>query len=88
MRNCAYNMREKEGIPREKFHASCPYRYLARLRCSYRSSRSRHADADAAKVNRRFFCSHHTDADAAKVSRCFFRAHYTDADAAIVTRAR
>ena len=88
MRNCAYNMREKEGIPREKFHASCPYRYLARLRCSYRSSRSRHADADAAKVSHCSFRSHHADADAAKVNRRFFCSHHTDADAAIVTRAR
>ena len=73
------NYAQERRDPREKFHASCLYRYLARFRCSYRSSCSHQPVADAAIVSHRSCSSHQPVADAAN---CHGRSHQPAADAA------
>ena len=72
-------MRMKEGSPREKVCASCPYRYPAHFRRFSPHGRSHQpvADADATDVSQRPFRSHKpvADADATDVSQRSFRSH-------------
>ncbi len=85
-------MRMKEGTPREKVCASCPYRYPAHFHRFSPHGRSHQPVADAdATDSQRSFCSHQpvADADAASGSQRPYQpmadAHATDSQRLIRT---